>query len=65
MASKLVDPVHPKTAAKYATDAAYAISQGGTDFHLWSSYAHGTYLPYKGRNFQLVLGHPDAEKWSE
>lgn len=56
VASKLTDP-------EYATAAAFVISKNGTDFMLWSAFKHGTYLPYKGKDFMLVPGHPSADLW--
>lgn len=64
VASKLTDPSDPLRAAKYATDAAFAISKGGTDFTPWSAFKSGSYLQHKGRDFLLVTGHPRAGEWS-
>lgn len=63
VASKLTDLEHPKEAAKYATDAAFAISKGGTDFTPWSAFKSGSYLQYKGKDYMLVTGHPRATEW--
>ena len=32
----------------------------------WSAYKHETYKPYmiEGFDYEVVLGHPDAEKWN-
>lgn len=57
VASKLTDPI-------YATDAAFAISKRGTDFTPWSAFKSGSYLQHKGRDFQLVTGHPQAALWN-
>jgi hypothetical protein len=35
----------------------------GTDFSLWSTFVHGTYLPFAGLDFECRTGHPDADKW--
>jgi hypothetical protein len=56
VASKLQDPV-------YNAQAAWEISNHGTDFSLWSTFSHGTYLPYAGKDFECRTGHPDADKW--
>lgn len=57
VAEKLRDP-------KFSADAAWIISKHGTDFTLWSTFNHGTYLPYKGLDFEVRTGHPNAEKWN-
>lgn len=57
VAEKLTDPV-------YATQAAWVISKNGTDFTPWSAFKSGSYLQYKGRDFQLVTGHPRAALWN-
>lgn len=57
VAEKLRDP-------KYATDAAFVISDGGTDFTPWSAFKHDTYLPHVGKDYYLVTGHPKAGEWS-
>ena len=48
----------------YAARAAFAISKGGTDWSLWSTFTHKNYLPYKGKDYVLRRGHPNAAKWS-
>ena len=46
--------------------AAFAISNKGTVWTKWSTFVHGTYKPYliEGFDYEVVLGHPDADKWS-
>ena len=56
VASKLRDP-------HYNAQAAWAISKLGTDFSLWSTFVHGTYVPFAGLDFECRTGHPDADKW--
>ena len=58
VAEKLRDPV-------YASKAAFVISKNGTDFTPWSAFKSGNYLQYKGKDYQLVAGHPDASEWSK
>lgn len=57
VAEKLRDP-------EYATYAAWVISKQGTDFTPWSAFKDKTYLPYVGKDFRLVTGHPRAGEWS-
>lgn len=59
VASKLRDPV-------YAAQAAWVISKQGTDFTPWSAFKSRDYEKHviPGGDYQLVPGHPDAEKWS-
>jgi hypothetical protein len=57
IADKLRDP-------KFSADAAWIISKHGTDFSLWSTFVHGTYLPFKGLDFELRTGHKNAQKWN-
>lgn len=45
--------------------AAFAISKGGTSWTLWSTFVHGNYLPYKGKDYELRRGHPRAADWSK
>lgn len=40
------------------------ISEHGTNFALWSTFTHNTYLPYVGKDFEVHTGHPDAAKWN-
>lgn len=56
VASKLQDPF-------YNAQAAWAISNHGTNFTPWSTFNHGTYLAYSGKDFVCKTGHPDADKW--
>ena len=58
VAEKLRDPV-------YASQAAYAISEKGTDFTPWSAFKSGNYLPHVGKDYKLVVGHPHASEWSK
>lgn len=57
IAEKLRDP-------QFNAGAAWIISKHGTDWSKWSTFVHGTYLPYKGLDFEVRTGHPQAEKWS-
>lgn len=57
IASRLREPA-------FSAAAAWIISKHGTDFSLWSTFVHGTYLPYKGLDFELKSGHPNAQKWN-
>ena len=58
VAELLRDPV-------YATKAAFVISKGGTDFTPWSAFKSGSYLPFVGKDYTLVPGHPRAGDWSK
>jgi hypothetical protein len=55
-ASELRDPL-------YNAQAAWVISQGGTDWTPWSVFKSGTYLPHVGVDFPLLTGHPRADLW--
>lgn len=44
--------------------AAFVISKSGTDWSLWSTFTHGTYLARKGVNYTIRTGHENASKWS-
>lgn len=57
VASKLSDP-------HFNATAAWVISKKGTDFTLWSTFTHGSYMPYAGLDFECRTGHPDAAKWN-
>jgi hypothetical protein len=57
VAEKLRDPL-------YNAQAAWVISKQGTDFSLWSTFVHNTYLPYAGQDFDCRTGHPNALKWN-
>lgn len=48
----------------YAARAAFAISNGGTDWTPWSVFNHKIYLPYVGRDYTLRRGHPHAAEWN-
>lgn len=65
VATKLVNAEAPGAAARYATQAAFALSKQGTDFTPWSAFKSNSYLLYAGRDFDLVTGHPRAGDWSK
>lgn len=48
----------------YATKAARVISKNWTDFTPWSAYKSDNWKEFAGKDFVLVSGHPNAEKWS-
>lgn len=54
--AKLGDPV-------YNAKAAYAISNGGTDFSKWSTFVHRTYEKFLDVDFELKTGHARAADW--
>jgi hypothetical protein len=56
-AVKLRDPA-------FQAAAAWAISKQGTDFTDWSVFNHGTYLPRKGVDYPLRVGHSRAAQWA-
>jgi hypothetical protein len=56
VAADLRDPV--KNAA-----AAFAISNGGTDWTKWSVFVHGTYEQYLDVDYELKTGHARADDW--
>ena len=43
--------------------ASWAISKQGTDFTDWSVFNHGTYLPRKGIDYPIRVGHSQAAHW--
>ena len=57
VAEKLRDPL-------YASKAAFVISKQGTDFTPWSAYKSGNWEEFAGKDWTLVAGHPNAEKWN-
>jgi hypothetical protein len=44
--------------------AAYAISKKGTVWTPWSTFLSGAHLPEKGKDFEIVTGHPRANLWN-
>lgn len=58
VAEQLRDPA-------FASRAAWVISKGGTNWTPWTAYRSGSYLPYVGRDYTLVTGHPRAGDWSK
>jgi len=54
------DVRHPKENAV----AAFAISKKGTYWKPWSTFVSGSYLPHKGKDFEVVSGHPRANLWN-
>jgi len=49
--------------ALYNAQAAFAISKGGTDFSLWSTFVHGTYEQHLDVDYELKTGHAHAAEW--
>lgn len=43
--------------------AALAITKGGTDFALWSTFTSGAYKPYLGQDPVIKTGHAQAANW--
>lgn len=43
--------------------AAWVLSNGGTNWSLWSTYTSGSYLARKGKNYTIKSGHVRANQW--
>lgn len=43
--------------------AAFAISKGGTDFSLWSTYTDKAYEKFLDVDYELKTGHARADDW--
>lgn len=48
----------------YNARAAFALSDGGEDWRLWSTFQSGAYQEHYGHNFVFRSGHANADKWS-
>lgn len=49
----------------FNTRAAYIMSEGGTDWHLWSTFTSGSFEQYRGKNFTFRTGHVRAGDWNK
>ena len=56
VASKLRDPL-------FNARAAFAISKGGTDFSLWSTFRDDAYKKYLDQDYTLKTGYSRADDW--
>jgi len=49
----------------FQAQAAWEISKHGTDFTPWTMFKNKLYLNYKGWDYELRRGHPEAANWNK